>query len=70
MVMLAVLYVLISPLPEMASSYVYSSLLSFFALAGVVARLLRPAGSLSLCSGAAAFASPDTLLNKICTRLC
>jgi uncharacterized membrane protein len=69
-VMFAILYVLISPLPEMEATCLNKFLLNFLVLSGFLAGLALPVGSFLLGSFLPDYSPLEGLLNKTCARLC
>lgn len=69
-VMFAILYVLISPLPEMEATCLNKFLLNLPVLTGVLAGLALPVGRFLPCSSLSDYSPLETLLNKTCARLC
>jgi len=70
LVVFAILYVVISPLPELAATCFSKATIHGFTLVAVVAGLPVPAAGFVFGLSFSAFTPPDTVLNKICVRLC
>jgi len=70
LVVFAILYVVISPLPELAATCFSKATIHGFTLVAVVAGLPVPAAGFVFGPSFSAFTPPDTVLNKICVRLC
>ena len=69
LVVFAILYVVISPLPELAATCFSKATVSGFALISVVPDLPAPAG-IAFGVSFLAVTPVDAVLNKICVRLC